>query len=95
MHEKEEAPMTIREHVLRQALALPASDQAFVLQALEHHLIASVAPETDEGSGLSDDELLAELRRRSAAYRSGATTARIASDVMADLRQRQSDESMK
>jgi hypothetical protein len=84
--------MTLREHVLQQALALPPSDQAYVAHALENHLIANLPPETDEAAGVSGDAFLAELRRRSAAYRAGTTTARDAADVMADLRQRQAHE---
>ncbi len=87
--------MTLREHVLQQALALPPRDQAYVAHALENHLIANLPPETDEETGVSGDALLAELRRRSAAYRAGTTTARDAADVMADLRQRQAQESTK
>jgi len=84
--------MTLREHILEQALALPPRDQAYVAHALENHLIANLPPETDETAGISGDELLAELRRRSAAHRAGTTTARDVADVMADLRQRQADE---
>jgi hypothetical protein len=74
---------------LHEALALPPRDQAYVAHELENHLIANLPPETDEAAGVSGDALLAELRRRSAAYRAGTTTARDAADVMADLRQRQ------
>lgn len=81
--------MTLREQILQQALALPTADQAFLAQSLEDHLIAHSAAETDEAEGLAGDELLRELRRRSAAYRSGNTSARAAADVLADLRQRQ------
>lgn len=84
--------MTQREDVLQQALALPPRDQAYVAHALENHLIANLPPETDEAAGVSGDAFLAELRRRSAAYRAGTTTARDAADVMADLRQRQAHE---
>lgn len=84
--------MTQREHVLQQALALPPGDQAYVAHALENHLIAHLPPETDEAAGVSGDAFLAELRRRSAAYRAGTTTARDVADVMADLRQRQAHE---
>jgi hypothetical protein len=92
---REQAHMTLREHVLEQALALPPRDQAYVAHALENHLIANLPPETEEAAGISGDELLAELRRRSMAHRAGTTTARDAADVMADLRQRQADESTK
>lgn len=89
------APMTHREQVLEQALALPPRDQAYVAQALENHLIANLPPETDEAAGIGGDELLAELRRRSTAHRTGTTSARDATQVMADLRQRQADELLK
>jgi len=39
-----------------------------------------------------DLTLLTELKRRSAAYRSGQTTSRPAKEVLAGLRQRQADE---
>lgn len=38
------------------------------------------------------DDFLTELKRRSAAYRSGQTTSRSASDVLADMCQRQASE---
>jgi hypothetical protein len=84
--------MTLRDHVLQQALALPVHDQAYVAHELENHLFANLPPETDEAAGVSGDALLAELRRRSAAHRAGTTTARDAANVMADLRQRQAQE---
>lgn len=84
--------MTLREQILQQALALPPHDQAYLAHALENHLIANLPPETDEAAGVSGDGLLAELRRRSTAYRAGTTTARDVADLMADLRQRQAHE---
>jgi len=84
--------MTLREQLLQQALALPSADQAFLAQSLEDHLIAHAAPETEEFEGISDSLLLRELRRRSAAYRSGETSARLAADVLGDLRHRQAGE---
>ncbi|MBS0263423.1 MAG: hypothetical protein JSS02_15885 [Planctomycetes bacterium] len=84
--------MTERDHILQQALALPAHDQAYVVQELENHLIATLCSETEEAIGIADQGLLAELRRRSAAFRDGTTTARDAADVMAGLRQRQARE---
>lgn len=80
--------MLQRDQLLQQALALPIADQAFLAQSLEDHLIAQAAPETAESEGNAGDELLAELRRRSAAYRGGQTTARSAAEVMGDFRQR-------
>jgi len=84
--------MTLREQLLQQALALPVVDQAFLAQSLEDHLIEQTVPETTEAEGISGSEFLSELRRRSASYRSGATSARPAADVLADLRQRQARE---
>ena len=81
--------MTLREHVLQQALALPPGDQTYFALALKNHLRDSIDPETEELEGLHCDELLAELRRCSAAYQAGTMTARDADDVIADLRRRQ------
>jgi hypothetical protein len=81
--------MTLRDQLLQQALTLPTDDQAFLAQSLEDHLIAQRASQTEEADGLSGPELLAELQRRSETYRSGQATARLASEVMADMRQRQ------
>jgi putative addiction module component (TIGR02574 family) len=74
--------MSNREVILQQALALPPDDRAFVATALEQSLAG-------DGDRLSREEFLAELQRRSAAYRTGATTARPAAEVLADLRRLQ------
>jgi putative addiction module component (TIGR02574 family) len=71
--------MSDRELILQQALALPPDDRAYVATALEQSLAG-------DGDRLLNEELLAELQRRSAAYRAGKTTARPASEVLADLR---------
>ncbi|EAQ78316.1 addiction module protein [Blastopirellula marina] len=84
--------MNPREQLLQQVLALPTADQAFLAQSIEDHLIANLAPETEESADAAGQQLLTELRRRSAAYRSGQAPSRAASDVVAGLRQRQSDE---
>jgi hypothetical protein len=86
--------MTLREQVLEQVLALPLTDQAFVAQAVENHILSHLAPASDavEADGKL---LLTELRRRSAAYRAGTTSARDVDEFMADLRNRQSAESSK
>jgi len=84
--------MTAREQLLQQALALPAADQTFLAQSLADHLIARTVPETEESAGVAGDELLLELRRRSAAYQSGRTTSQVAADVLNDLRQHQASE---
>ncbi|MDB5337832.1 MAG: hypothetical protein JWN70_3451 [Planctomycetaceae bacterium] len=86
--------MTLREQVLEQVLALPLTDQAFVARAVSNHLIRHLPPETEESES-DEAALLSELRRRSASYRAGTTTARDAAEVMADLRNRQSSEPMK
>jgi putative addiction module component (TIGR02574 family) len=79
--------MADREAILQQALALPPDDRAYVATALEHSL-------TSDGDPMSSKDFLGELERRSAAYRAGATTARPAAEVLADLRRRQAGESM-
>ena len=83
--------MTYREVVLRQALALPLADRAFVVAALEKSLSATaelpadaVAPSGPDA--VTGDEFLAELQRRSAAYKNGTMSSRSAADVIADLR---------
>jgi hypothetical protein len=84
--------MTYREEVLQQALALPPVDRAFVAAALELSLSAVESPlpaDAVDASGpdaISGSELLAELRRRSEAYKNGEMTARPAAEVIADLR---------
>ena len=50
---------------------------------------AKTTPNRDES--LADNQLLAELQRRSAAYRAGQTQARPAADVIAEAYQRQAD----
>jgi putative addiction module component (TIGR02574 family) len=75
--------MSDREVILQQALALPPDDRAYLATALEDSLAADTDP-------TSNEELLAELSRRSAAYRAGETTARPAAEVLADLRNHQS-----
>ena len=75
--------MSDRELILQQALALPPDDRAYVATALEQSLAG-------DGDRVLNEELLAELQRRSAAYGAGATTARPAAEVLADLRRRQS-----
>ena len=85
--------MLSREHILIQALTLPPADQAFLAQALEHHLALQIAHEIAEYEGISGEAPVAELRQRSEAYRAGKMSARKADDILAELRQRQSDES--
>lgn len=84
--------MTLREQLLQQALALPTEDQAFLAQSLENHLIAQISPETEEADGAVGAELVTELQRRSAAYRSGDSSARLAADVLKDMRKLQAGE---
>jgi hypothetical protein len=84
--------MAYREEILQQALALPLADRAFVAAALEESLSAAAAPlpvDAVDATGPdaeSAGELLAELQRRSAAYKNGAMAARPAAEVIADLR---------
>jgi len=85
--------MLVRDEVLKQALTLPPSDQAFIAEAIDENLVAQIVDPVEECEGVSGDSLLTELQRRSAAYRAGLTTARDAADVLADLRRRQANES--
>ncbi len=81
--------MATREEIERQALALPPEDRAYLVFELER----SFAEEPDRPATTTGNaELLAELKRRSAAYRDGKTTARPAADVMTDLRKVASSE---
>jgi len=81
--------MATREEITRQALALPPEDRAYIASELERSLAeAPDRPATAAG----DAELLAELKRRSAAYRDGTTTARPAANVIADLQDAASSE---
>ena len=57
--------MSSRDEVARQAQALSPDDRAFVAELIEESL-------SPDGQHLTSDELLAELERRSAEYRSGA-----------------------
>jgi hypothetical protein len=57
----------------------------------EKHLPDSA--NSDSRAIASGGEFLAELQRRSAALRNGLTTARPATDVLADLLRRQTDAS--
>jgi putative addiction module component (TIGR02574 family) len=75
-----------RDAILQQASALPPDDRAFVATALEHSVAGN-------GDPMSSEEFVAELQRRSAAYRTGMTTARPAAEVLADLRRRHVGES--
>lgn len=74
--------MDHRKEILEQALSLPPEDRAYIAIALEDSLTAAVA----------GGEFLAELQRRSAAYRAGVTTARPAAQVLAELKRRQAGE---
>jgi Putative addiction module component len=79
--------MTHREQVLQEALSLPPEDRAYVAAALEE----SLSP-ADPSQAASGAELLAELKRRSSAYRAGAASAKPAADVLAEQRRRQAGE---
>jgi hypothetical protein len=88
----------LRDDVLQQALALPAEDRAFVAAALEQSLahpeaefpLDAIAAESHDA--ILGIDFLRELERRSAAFRNGSASARLAADVMADLRRRQTGE---
>ncbi len=77
--------MADKETILQQALALPPDDRAYVATALKQSLSA-------DANAASSEALLDELKRRSAAFRDGTTTARPAAIVLADLRRRQASE---
>lgn len=81
--------MTERDHILEQALALPTADREFLVLALAHSLPSTDPGEEPPGDDiLTGDEFLAELKRRSAAYRDGTTTSRPAAEVIAEQRRR-------
>jgi len=82
--------MLSRDELLQQAMSLPPLDRAFVAAALEDSLVENEEAAADSISG---DELLDELKRRSARYRSGLSKARPAAEVMAELMRRQRNES--
>jgi hypothetical protein len=82
--------MTERDHILEQALSLPIADREFLVSALAHSLPSTESDEAPLGDDvLTGDEFLAELERRSAAYRNGTTTSRPAAEVIAEQRRRQ------
>lgn len=88
--------MSHREEVLRQAMALPADDRAYVITVLERSLASGAEESAGDADApadaISGKALLMELERRSTAYRAGATTARSATDMLADLKSRQANE---
>lgn len=87
--------MSQREDVLRQAMALPADDRAYVVTVLERSL-ANTARLAGEAAAANDEfsneALSAELERRSADYRAGAMAGRPVEEVLADLKARQASE---
>ncbi|HUQ69472.1 MAG TPA: hypothetical protein VM165_08120 [Planctomycetaceae bacterium] len=85
--------MSPREMVLQQALALTPDDQAFVALSLEENLALLVPHEVAEVDGITGEAFLAELERRSEAYRTGAATSREWTLVLEDLERRQARES--
>jgi hypothetical protein len=80
--------MLTRDEILNQALALPPGDREMVAAALQESLEVECSP----AESLAGNDFYRELQRRSAAYRTGQTQARNGTDVMADLFQRQADE---
>ena len=61
-----------RDEILQQALALPPTDRAFVAAAPEESLTPATEIAEGDANAIQGEALLAELNRRSAAYRSGA-----------------------
>ncbi len=83
--------MLTREDILNYALALPPGDRELVAVALQDSLEA----ERNPAESLAGSEFYEELQHRSAAYRAGQTLARPAAEVMAELFQRQADETLR
>lgn len=88
--------MSHRDELLRQAMALPAEDRAYVVTILARSLAGAdeaIAGDLEmPGDALAGEALQAELERRSLAYRAGTTVARGAAEVIADLKARQASE---
>jgi putative addiction module component (TIGR02574 family) len=68
--------------ILQQALALPPADRASVVAALQE----SLSPKDGGVDAIAGNEFLAELHRRSAAFKDGSMPARPAAEVVAELR---------
>jgi putative addiction module component (TIGR02574 family) len=79
--------MLTREEILTEALALPPADREVVAVALQDSL-----EDRTKAAETGSREFHEELRRRSAAYRSGQARHRSAAEVMAELFQMQADE---
>ncbi|MDX2073560.1 MAG: hypothetical protein SFX19_04245 [Alphaproteobacteria bacterium] len=75
-------------------MALTPADQAYLVLALEDHLADQIPAAVDAGNGISGAAFLAELERRSHAYKAGKMDAHPAGDVMAELRTRQATENV-
>lgn len=78
--------MTYPEEILQQALSLPPADRAFVAAALEESLTPADAVDAASPDAVGGGELLAEMQRRSKAYKNGEMTARPTAELIADLR---------
>jgi hypothetical protein len=79
--------MSIREEIIEHALAQPLEDRAFVVAALEESLPTSGSAGIESAAAL-----LKELRRRSAAFRAGTTSARPTMEVLDEQRRKHSQE---
>lgn len=75
--------MSLRENILQAALSLPPEDRTYIANALQDSLVCVE---------YVSDEFMAELQRRSAAYRAGLMAARPMSKVLTDLRMRDADD---
>lgn len=88
--------MPHREEVLRQAMALPVEDRAYVVTILERTLVRGGSPSSRDteapSDGVSGAAFMAELERRSAAYQAGTAVVRPAAEVLAEMKSRQSSE---
>ncbi len=79
--------MLTREQILGYALALPKGDRELVAAALQDSLEAERSD-----AELTGNEFFEELKRRSTAYRAGQARARPATEILAELLQRQANE---
>ena len=88
-----------RDQIIESALQLPPADRAFVLNALQNSFDDPTNPldiphEIDEDSpdAIQGEELLKELDRRVAAYRSGESKSYSFEEVLEEIRRDQEAE---
>lgn len=87
---------TAWENVLQQALALPPHERATVVVAIEKSIGEVEWPPhevaADDAAAIRNNELVDELKRRSAAYREGTSIAVPSADVLRELGKQQNAE---